>query len=71
MYYLVEHGRVGYGLLMYPFARLLQIAGLIVPPLAIIAQLNNSISLGQMLLFLVASISAFYIGRILEGIARG
>ncbi|MCA9248003.1 MAG: hypothetical protein KDA42_12830 [Planctomycetales bacterium] len=45
----------------------MQWAGLIVPPLSIVAQLSESISQGQMLTFLVASVCLFYIGRILEG----
>ena len=56
---------------MRALGRLLQLAGLTVPPLAIIAQLNESISLGQMLTFLVASVSAFWIGRILESFSSG
>ena len=38
---------------MYTIARMLQVAGLVILPLAMFAQLNNSISLGQMLRFLV------------------
>jgi hypothetical protein len=49
------------------FGRLMQIAGLVVPPLAIILQLQNAITLGQMLTFLVAAVCAFWIGRIVEG----
>jgi hypothetical protein len=52
---------------MAQLGKLLQFAGLTVPPLAILAQLNESISLGQMLVFLVAAVSMFGIGRILEG----
>ncbi len=55
---------------MAAVGRFLQLAGLIVPPLAIFAQLAESIRLGQMLLFLVAALAAFYVGRILEGYAR-
>ena len=47
--------------------KLLQLAGLTIPPLSIVAQLNGTISQGQMLTFLVAAASAFWIGRILEG----
>ena len=49
------------------FGRLMQIVGLVVPPLAIILQLQNAITLGQMLTFLVAAVCAFWIGRIVEG----
>lgn len=50
--------------------RLLQYAGLLAPPLAIVMQLDNFISLGQMLAVLVAAVTAFYLGRMLEGYAR-
>jgi len=52
---------------MKSLAKLLQMTGLIVPPLAIFAQLSHAISVKQMLLFLVAAVSAFLIGRLLEG----
>lgn len=55
--------------MMRALGRLMQIAGLTIPLLAIVAQLNESITLGQMLLFLVAAVSAFWIGRIVEGYA--
>ncbi len=61
---------------MRPFGRLLQIIGLVLPPLAIVLQLINGpggrplVSVGQMLTMLVAGVSAFWIGRILEGYAR-
>jgi hypothetical protein len=48
---------------------MLQRASLVVPILAIFAQLAGTISLGQMLAFAVVSLLAFYIGRILEGYA--
>jgi hypothetical protein len=48
-------------------ARGLQILGLLLPPLAIVLQLSEAISLGQMLLILVAAVCCFLIGRILEG----
>lgn len=46
--------------------RLLQIAGLVVPLLAIIAQLEGRISVGQMLTFLVAAMCLFWIGRLIQ-----
>ena len=54
---------------MKALGKLLQLAGLTIPPLSIIAQLTEAISLGQMLTFLVAAVAAFGIGRILEGYA--
>lgn len=47
--------------------RLLQHLGLILPPLAILLQLSESISLGKMLVMLVAAVCLFWIGRIVEG----
>ena len=41
--------------------------GLLLPAFAIILELNHTISLGQMLMMLVASVCLFGIGRILEG----
>ncbi len=52
---------------MRGFGRILQLFGLGVPPLAIMLQLFESISLGQMLMMLVAAVCLFGIGRILEG----
>jgi hypothetical protein len=52
---------------MRSLGRGLQILGLAIPPLAIVLQLAESISLGQMLTMLVAAVCAFLIGRILEG----
>jgi hypothetical protein len=56
---------------MLPVARLLQLAGLAIPPLAIIAQLSNRISLGQMLGFLVVSIAVFGIGYLMQAYSGG
>src|SRR5689334_1027359 len=58
------------GWIMAGIGRLLPLVGLIAPPLAIVLQLQNAISLGQMLLMTVAAASAFWIGRIVEGYAR-
>jgi hypothetical protein len=55
---------------MQRFGRGLQLLGLSAPPLAMIMQLAGSISLGQMLTMLVASVCVFGIGRIVEGYAR-
>jgi hypothetical protein len=54
---------------MRSFGRGLQFLGLALPPLAILMQLSESISLGQMLTMLVASVCLFGIGRIVEGYA--
>jgi hypothetical protein len=43
--------------------------GLTVPALAVLLELNHRISLGQMLMMLVAAVCCFWIGRILEGYA--
>ncbi len=51
---------------MYTLARLLQTAGLTIPLLAIVAQLNEAITLGQMLGFLVVSMLFFSIGYMLQ-----
>jgi hypothetical protein len=56
---------------MYAIARLLQLVGLTIPPLAVIAQLMETISLGQMLGFLVASVIAFTIGYMLQSSGGG
>ncbi len=53
-------------LTMYGIARLFQMIGLTIPPLAIIAQLMERITLGQMLGFLVASITIFGIGYVIQ-----
>jgi hypothetical protein len=43
---------------MHAFARFLQLAGLTIPPLAMIAQLSNAISAGKMLQFVFQSLLA-------------
>jgi len=55
---------------MRSIGRLMQLIGLTVPPISIVLQLGETISLGQMLTMLVASACSFGIGRILEGYAR-
>ncbi len=49
--------------------RLAQLAGLTLPALAIILELQHAISLGQMLVMLLASVCCFWIGRLLEAYA--
>ena len=54
---------------MRSIGRGLQLVGLGAPPLGILLQLAGAIDLKQMLAMLVASVSAFGIGRIVEGYA--
>ena len=56
---------------MYTVGRFLQIISLTIPLLAIVAQLNERISLGQMLGFLVAAMAIFGIGHVLQRYAGG
>jgi hypothetical protein len=56
---------------MYAVARFLQLVGLTILPLAIMAQLNDSITLGQMLQFLVAGVAVFSIGYLLQSFTIG
>jgi hypothetical protein len=58
-------------LAMYALARFLQMAGLTIPLLAIVAQLNERISLGQMLGFLIAAMAVFGIGYVLQRSSGG
>lgn len=51
---------------MYSIARLLQLIGLTIPLLAIVAQLNDSIKSGKMLQFLFAAVLIFSIGYLLQ-----
>ncbi|HEV3341852.1 MAG TPA: hypothetical protein VG125_15910 [Pirellulales bacterium] len=55
---------------MQQFARGLQIVALLLLPLGMILQIAKSISVGQMLMLLVAGLSLFYIGWIVEGYLR-
>lgn len=52
-------------------ARLLQIIALVAPLVAIALQIMDRLSVGKMLVLAVAAFALFYIGRILEGYARG
>ncbi|RLS77920.1 MAG: hypothetical protein DWI03_05370 [Planctomycetota bacterium] len=54
---------------MRSIGRLGQMLGLGLPALAVVLELNRSISLGRMLVILVAAVCCFWIGRILEGLA--
>ena len=51
---------------MQTIARMLQLVGLIIPPLAMAAQLGNQISAGRMLQFLVFSVCLFSAGYLLQ-----
>jgi len=51
---------------MHAFARLLQLAGLTIPLLAVIAQLAERITAGQMLRFLVVAICLFLAGYLMQ-----
>jgi hypothetical protein len=59
-----------FGFAMRSTGRGLQLLGLALPPLAVVLQLSEAISLGQMLTMLVAAVCVFGIGRIVEGYAR-
>ena len=58
---------------MRAFGRLMQRVALVIPPVAIVLQLTPSadgktvLSLGQMLVALLAAVCLFWIGRIIEG----
>jgi hypothetical protein len=56
---------------MYTIARFLQIVGLSIPMLAIVAQLMERITLGQMLGFLVAAMAFFGIGHLMQRYSGG
>jgi hypothetical protein len=51
---------------MRALARLLQLVGLTIPPLAMVAQLAERISAGQMLQFLVVAVGFFGAGYLLQ-----
>ncbi|MBI3837209.1 MAG: hypothetical protein HY288_04650 [Planctomycetia bacterium] len=55
---------------MRSLGRGLVLLGLAVPLLAILMQLSETISLGQMIAMAVAGACLFWIGRIVEGYAR-
>lgn len=55
---------------MAVIGRLGQFLGLVIPAVAILLELNHTISLGQMLVMLVVALCCFWIGRIVEGYTR-
>lgn len=55
---------------MKSLGKLLQIAGLILLPVAILMELSNSLGrngLAEMLYMLIAGAAAFWLGRLIEG----
>lgn len=48
----------------------LQLLALVALPLAMVMQVANRLSLGQMLLIMVAGAAAFWLGRIIESYSR-
>lgn len=56
---------------MYTVARFLQMVGLTVPLLAVVAQLNNTIKANTMLGFLFVSVLVFVIGYLLQRYSGG
>jgi hypothetical protein len=61
----IRSGKTSARNLMRGFGRLLQMAGLVLLPLASLMQLSGTISVGQMLQMLALGICAFGIGWIL------
>jgi hypothetical protein len=55
---------------MTAIGRLGQFLGLTIPAVAVVLELNHAISLGQMLVMLVAAVCCFWIGRLVEGYSR-
>lgn len=51
---------------MHTISRFLQLLGMGIAPLAMVAQLNHRISVGQMLQFLVVSVAVFTVGHLLQ-----
>jgi hypothetical protein len=51
---------------MYTLGRFLQLIGLTIPPLAIVAELNNSINPGLMLKFLLVAVGIFTLGYLFQ-----
>ena len=51
---------------MYTLSRFLQVLGMAIAPLAMVAQLNNRISVGKMLQFLFVSVGVFMVGYTLQ-----
>ncbi len=56
---------------MHTLARLLQLTGLAIPPLAMGAQLSETISTGRMLQFLLMAVGLFVMGYTLQRYSGG
>jgi len=56
---------------MKPLGRWLQIAGLILAPMALVLQMTGGLPKGwQELMFLLGAVCVFCVGRLVEGLAR-
>lgn len=55
---------------VHTFGRLLQQIALALPPVSIILQLAGALKLNSMLVMLVAAVTLFYLGRLVEGYSR-
>ncbi len=56
---------------MRAFGRLLQLLGLLIPPLAVVLQLAEAIDVRLLLTMWVAAMCIFWIGRLIEGYGKG
>ncbi len=58
---------------MYTLARFLQMAGLVIPPLAILSQLSDpeAFGTGEMLKFLLMAVGLFMLGYLLQRFVCG
>lgn len=56
---------------MYTVGRFLQMIGLTIPLLSIVAQLNEAIKANTMLGFLMAAVLVFFIGHLLQRYSGG
>jgi hypothetical protein len=56
---------------MFKFGRLMQFVALVILPLAMLSQLSGSITLGQMLQFLVVGVGIFTLGYLLQRYSGG
>ena len=64
-------GRIGdWVASMQVLGGILQRLALLALPIGIVLELTNSITLGEMLLMMLAGATAFAVGRIIEGYAR-
>lgn len=72
---LVARDRHGYDGAMQAIGRVLQILGLVLLPLSMVLELTRILGpdfgVRQMFVMLIFGASAFYLGRLIEGYARG